>query len=253
MQSVDGNAIFYRSDGSGEPAVVLVHFWGGNADEWAGVMPTLATKRRVVAIDLPGQGRSGKNRADWSVDAYVEDLRAVLDGLGITKAAIVGHSMSGTIAVAAAAKMPDRITKVVPIDSVQDATYVDDPVEAKAFFDKFRADFPGSVARLVKSNLPKSVDPAVEKRVLDMMLNNDPKIAIPILENNASYPLKDAFVKVRVPIVDINGDLWPTSIEKNRTLSPRFEARIMKNTGHWPMFERPQEFTAILAEVLDAP
>lgn len=253
IPAADGNPIYYRSDGAGEPAVLLVHFWGGTSDEWAEVIPTLAATRRVIAVDLPGHGRSGKRRAAWTVDAYVDDLRAVLDGLRIQRAAIVGHSMSGTIAVAAAAAMPDRITKVVPIDSVQDATYVADPAAAKAFLDPFRADFPAAVAELARSNLPPSADPALAPRITALILANDPKIAIPILEANATYPLKDAFAKVKVPIVDLNGDVWPTNVAANRALSPRFDARIMKDTGHWPMFERPGQFTALLAEVLAAP
>ena len=52
-----------------------------------------------------------------------------------------------------------------------------------------------------------------------------------------------------MPIRAINGDLWPTRIEANRKVTPDFDAVIMKDAGHYPMLERPDEFNRLLAGV----
>jgi pimeloyl-ACP methyl ester carboxylesterase len=55
-----------------------------------------------------------------------------------------------------------------------------------------------------------------------------------------------------VPIRAINGDLWPTRSDVNRTITPDFQAVIMEGTGHYPMLERPAEFNRILLDMAGA-
>ena len=65
--TVDGLAVHVTSAGDGDRLpVILLHGFGGNMENWALVQPALASDRRVVAIDLPGHGRSGKAVADGS-------------------------------------------------------------------------------------------------------------------------------------------------------------------------------------------
>ena len=113
VASADGVPIYYRSVGTGEPTVVLVHCWGCSSEEWADAIPALAATHRVIALDLAGHGRSGKTRHAWTVPAFAGDIRAVLDHAGVKRAIVVGHSMSGPIAIEAALAMPEDRKSVV--------------------------------------------------------------------------------------------------------------------------------------------
>ena len=252
VASADGVPIFYRSTGSGEPTVVLVHCWGCSSDEWTDTIGPLAATHRVVALDLAGHGRSGKARTAWTVPSFVGDIRAVIDHLGVTKAIIVGHSMSGTIAIETAVELPGKVVGVVPVDALHDAVaaQAQDPAEIATFFAGMRASFAPTVEALIRRIMPKTADPELIKRILAFELANDPAIAIPILESNWTFPIRDAFAKVTVPIIAINADLFPTNVAANRTLAPQYQVRLIEGVGHWPMLEAPQRFNALLTQAV---
>jgi len=250
VASADQVPIFYRTAGTGEPAVVLLHCWGCSSDEWADSIPPLAANHRVIALDLAGHGRSGKARAAWTVPAFAADVRAVLASLGVDRAILVGHSMSGPIAVEAAVEMPGKIVGVIPIDTLQDVGQPEDAAENAKWFAELRADFPGTVEKLLKMVLPKTVDPAVFNRIKTFEQANDPAIGVPVIENNWSFPIKEAFAKVKVPIIAINADLFPTNVAGNQALAPQYQVRLIKGVGHWPMLEAPERFNAMLVQAV---
>jgi pimeloyl-ACP methyl ester carboxylesterase len=107
-----GVKIHYITEGKGEP-VVLIHGLLSSVDiNWklTGVVGELARDHRVIALDLPGHGRSDKPAND---DAYglqvVEDVILLLDHLKVQKAHVVGYSLGGMVAVKLMAKYPDRV------------------------------------------------------------------------------------------------------------------------------------------------
>ena len=73
-----------------------------------------------------------------------------------------------------------------------------------------------------------------------------PEVVAGIMEGFAGYDLAPAFRGARVPIRAINGDLWPTGIERNRTVVADFDAVVMKGAGHYPMLEQPAELNRLL-------
>jgi pimeloyl-ACP methyl ester carboxylesterase len=80
-------------------------------------MEGLAERHTVLAPDLPGHGRSGKPRGDYSLGAYASGVRDLMAVLGIAKGTIVGHSLGGGIAMQFAYQFPDRLDRLVLVDS----------------------------------------------------------------------------------------------------------------------------------------
>jgi pimeloyl-ACP methyl ester carboxylesterase len=119
VPSADGVSIHYVAEGSG-PVVVLVHCLDCNLHYWDFVAADLSRDHRVIRLDLAGNGGSGRNRTTWTVEQFVNDIRAVLSAAGVDQFTLVGHSMSGTIALETARQLGARVTGVVPIDSVLD-------------------------------------------------------------------------------------------------------------------------------------
>ena len=131
---VNGAEIYYQSHGEG-PAVVLAHGIGGNHAIWFKQIPTLARSNRVIVFDHRGFGLSrdcdGRGR-----NAFVEDLTALLDHLGIEKAAFVGQSMGAGTCIGFAHAAPHRVAALAICDSLHGIV---ESGEVQAIMDDVRA------------------------------------------------------------------------------------------------------------------
>ncbi|HKR58014.1 MAG TPA: alpha/beta hydrolase [Candidatus Nitrosopolaris sp.] len=91
----DGTEIYYKDWGKG-PVVTFSHGWPLNADAWDGQMLFLVQNGfRVVAHDRRGHGRSSQASSGNDMDGYADDLAAVIEGLDLNDATLVGHSTGG--------------------------------------------------------------------------------------------------------------------------------------------------------------
>ncbi len=113
VQTVNGphGPIGFVTRGRG-PAVVLLAGLGASHRIWGELPALLARRFRVIALDNRGVGASRAGRS-FTFPRAVDDLQAVLDVLSIPKATLLGASMGGSIALAAAARLPARLTAVV--------------------------------------------------------------------------------------------------------------------------------------------
>jgi pimeloyl-ACP methyl ester carboxylesterase len=112
FRTIHGYDRAYRLAGSG-PALLLLHGIGDSSESWAPLMPALAERYTVVAPDLLGHGASDKPRADYSVAAYANGMRDLLDVLGIDQVTVVGHSLGGGVAAQLAYQYPQRVDRLV--------------------------------------------------------------------------------------------------------------------------------------------
>jgi pimeloyl-ACP methyl ester carboxylesterase len=252
VRSADGVPIHYVSVGIGDAAVVLGHCWGCDLREWEGTMQHLAPRVRVVAIDLAGHGGSGHDRKEWTVAAFAGDVRAVVEGLGLTRVVLVGHSMGGPIVVEAALAIPDRVVGVVPVDTLLDVSRSMTAEQRAAFFGPLHTDFKAQTAKLVHGLFPKNADPAIVDRVITQEIAGDPTILVPAIENVFAYPEGEKLAQLGVPVHGVNADLFPTNVEGNRKFLPGYDATIVHGVGHWLMLEKPAEFAAALDQALAA-
>lgn len=92
--------------------LLLVHGLGDEADTWRHVLPTLAAQRRVLALDLPGFGRSDKPDAPYTVSWYAAVLGDLLDALQIERVALAGHSLGAITCHWLALEQPARVKRL---------------------------------------------------------------------------------------------------------------------------------------------
>ena len=95
--------------------VLLVHGYGGDRNSWLFLHEPLAARYRVYALDLPGHGTSSKDVGDGSVGLLADAVLGVLDAIGVERAHLVGHSLGGAVAAAAAAGHPERVRSLTLI------------------------------------------------------------------------------------------------------------------------------------------
>lgn len=117
---VDGVRIAYRDRGSGEP-VVFLHGTPSHSYEWRDVVPHIeaAGDYRVITYDLLGYGQSERPmRRDTSVSAQTDLLEKILAKLGLGSVTIVGHDIGGAIAQRFAIAWPERVRRLMLIDTV---------------------------------------------------------------------------------------------------------------------------------------
>lgn len=99
----------YDTQAGGDLPLLFVHGLGDEADTWRRVLPALAAHRRVIAIDLPGFGRSDKPDAPYSVPWYADILRDLLDTLQIGRVVLIGHSLGAVTSHWLALESPERV------------------------------------------------------------------------------------------------------------------------------------------------
>lgn len=101
------------------PPILALHGWLDNAGSFLPLLPALAG-RRVVALDLPGHGKSSHRHASHFgafVD-YVEDIARVVEGLSLDRIDLIGHSMGGALAVMYAAAFPETVRRLVLLEAL---------------------------------------------------------------------------------------------------------------------------------------
>jgi len=112
FETIDVRAPWSHHGAGSERLPILFHHGiGASAAIWAGWWPALVDAYRVVTFDMRGYGRSHVPSAEarWSLDLLIDDVFAVADAAGLRRFHLVGESIGGTVALAAAARRPERI------------------------------------------------------------------------------------------------------------------------------------------------
>jgi pimeloyl-ACP methyl ester carboxylesterase len=117
MVKLDGRKTHFVKKGEGSP-VILIHGFNLDHNTWIENMDVLARYFTVYAVDLWGSGFSTREPLDYGFELFVEQIKQVMDHLKLARAHLVGHSMGGGTAIAFSAAHPDRVDRLVLVDSV---------------------------------------------------------------------------------------------------------------------------------------
>ena len=116
--TVDGLNVHYFCGGSGSP-VVLVHGLGSSAAvEFYFNLEALAANHHVLAIDLPGFGLSDKPALEYTIDVFVKAVKDLMQSESLERAAVMGVSMGGRVALGLALEAPDTVERLILVDAL---------------------------------------------------------------------------------------------------------------------------------------
>ncbi len=251
----DGMHIDYDDSKGGDTVLLFIHGWGINRTYWANQTAYFAKRYRVVALDLPGFGQSGKNRKTWTVEEYGKDVSTLLNTLDLKNVVLIGHSMSGAIAVESALTNPSRVIGIVGVDNFNDVGIVVTPQMEEAwsgFYQAARKDFKKTISQNMDQVLfAPSTDSTIRKRVMHDILSADSIQAMDCLEDNGKYPLTEKLKATNKTLYLVNShrtQIDTLAFQKNEIGYYLLDVGM---TGHYPMLEDPDRFNALLQKALD--
>ncbi|HEV7810669.1 MAG TPA: alpha/beta hydrolase, partial [Candidatus Limnocylindrales bacterium] len=113
---VNGINLYYERHGSGRP-VILLHGGLESGEAFGPVLPGLAGKHEVIAVDLQGHGRTADIERPIDVRVMADDIAALIRHLGLEKPDLVGYSLGGGVAFWTAVKYPELVRKLVSVSA----------------------------------------------------------------------------------------------------------------------------------------
>ena len=131
---VQGHDLCYVSAGQGPP-VLLLHGFGTSMAVWSPQFRPLSRHFQVFALDLPGHGFSEKPDVEYRLGYYTDSLAGFMDAVGLSAASFVGHSMGGLLSLCLAADAPERVRRLVLVNSNSPLSR---PARVMRFYEKRR-------------------------------------------------------------------------------------------------------------------
>jgi len=251
--SKDGTKIVYSVFGNGEPTLVFVHGWCGSRAVWYKQVPYFARKYRVVILDLAGHGASGRQRKEYTQEAYGEDVAAVVNAIGAKKVILIGHSMSGTIILEANRLIKDKVIGLVAVDTLENFEYMATPEDKIKYIEPLKKDFVKNSGPFMRDMFNKNADPKLVELVVKNVARSNPEIAINTMEYYFDTPVIPLLADVNVPLWCLSADLWQQyqHPEINSKYLKSYHLRIMRGVGHFLMVEAPDEFNKQLEDIIN--
>ncbi len=271
---VDGLHVRYLTAGTSGSDVLLLH--GASPDcaslSWRESILELSERHRVLAVDLPGHGRSGKPELAYSTDYYVGFLERFMDNVGLKRASLIGLSMGGAVSLGYSIENAERVDKLVLVDShglrnrpplpgvSHLLTRVRPIARTYSALLRNRGFLKWGLGRFVCGS-PAHVSEELVDEVLAQVRNPDTarvSTAIREAEVGPGGTRADYFERlseVRVPTLIVHGQkdkLIPVSCAMDAPREmPDSRLKIFEDCGHWPPRELSEEFNRVVSRFLE--
>jgi pimeloyl-ACP methyl ester carboxylesterase len=259
---IDGMQVHYRDEGIGFP-IVLLHGTAASLHTWDAWTEQLIKNYRVIRLDLPAFGLTGPNKsADYSIESYTRFLVQFLEKIKVDKFHLAGNSLGGNIAWNYAAEHPEKVAKLILIDASGLPTNKPQPAIFKMaktpiLNSLFLYLTPQFIIRKnieqVYGNKLKVTDSLITRYHKMSLRTGNRKAFIDRAKIDFNLNKKSNLAKlksVKSPTLLIWGakDTWiPLENGKRMdSLLPNSKLVILKNSGHVPMEENPEESLVFL-------
>ncbi len=236
-----------------DPPVLLLHGWGAEAATFAGPLRLCRTRRRLVALDLPGFGESPLGEPSWSTASYADLVRALVRQQGWGRPSLVGHSYGGSVSLRLAAGPQAEVDRLL----LCAASGIRPPrrggVGAKVRL--FRA-----LRRSAEALLPRRPAERVVEWLRQRLGSADYRAAgelRPVLVRAVQEDLSLVAAEVRVPTLIVWGSADPelplaTHGQRLHQLIRGSELVQFQGAGHFPFVDQAARFAAVVDAFMDA-
>jgi 3-oxoadipate enol-lactonase len=242
--------LHYLEAGAGRP-VLLLHSNGNSAYEYEDLIKILATNNRVIAWDQPGHGDSEPIARHYSVEDFGDAVIAFMDAAGLKSASVLGSSIGGGITVDLGARHAARIDSLFIVEC---PVRTQEQWAAGWLNTEKNYSFPTQTAAQLAPRLRKVTDPLLERWNIDR--NKAGAWAMmDVMWALRLYDVQTAMTKVSTTkTMMIYGDKSPV-LTGAKTLEAAIKGSklaIMKDCGHFPMLDDPEELAKIMNAFMDS-
>ncbi|WAZ26087.1 alpha/beta hydrolase [Streptomyces cinnabarinus] len=254
--AVDGATLTYDDEGprdSAEVPLVLVHGWTANRHRWDHQTTHFAERRRVVRLDLRGHGESS-GAGVRTIEELAADVLALLDHLGIQRCVLVGHSMGGMIAQTITLAHPDRVERLVLVNSISRMTYN----RGRGLLMAASTLVPFKL--FVATNIQRAFAPGHPREEIREYIRASAatprEVVMTLYGAMRAFDVLDRLGEIRTPTLLVHGyhdiQLPVTQMLRMAKACPDAVVRII-DAGHELPVERPAELTAAIDSFVTAP
>ena len=254
--AVDGIPLHWTSSGSGPQTLVLVHGWTCDDSSWSAQVPALMGKYRVLTLDLPGHGKSGKIEASrFSMDLFARAVEAVRAEARAGRLVLVGHSMGVPVIRQYARLYPQHVKALVIVDGVvvlgapppagAQPSQRPEPERMKG------PDGPKNRETMIRGMFTPATPKPLQDHVLKMMLAAPESTAYGAMVATFDPKVWGNDV-MTMPVLGLFADKSALgNPEITKKVLPNYEHHEVAGTGHFVMMEKPREFNALLTAFVD--
>lgn len=255
---MDDFLIHYKIWGKADaPAVILIHGFTLDQSFWRLQVPALVKTHRVIAVDSPGHGDSGRPRdVDYTMGLYARAVEAVAKDAGISHAALIGHSMGLPVIHTVVRRAVLKVDKAVFVDGA----IIAPPADAKAraeqdkVFTDMQAGLKGPDYQLVleqffKNFMPK-VPPAEAKRLLAKVREADHHMVSSTWDH---FTDADVWAPARfdVPVLGLYAKASEAGVKDWLTATyPKHKLVVWDDVDHFPQLEQPERVNKAITDFL---
>jgi len=245
--------LYYEEHGQGIP-IIFLHGFPFDHNIWNPLIVLLEDQARLILPDLRGFGRSPITDDVYTMRLFAEDLRHLMDSLGLEKAMLVGHSMGGYAALAFTQAYPARVCGLGLVATQAEA---DSPERRQARY-KLAEAVSHKGARVVASDLVNSLVQKQEllKPIKNMILKTKPAGIVGALKGMAERgDLTGFLARISAPaavVAGLSDQLLP--VEKMRTMAqmlPKGWLVEISGAGHMVMMDEPEQVAAALRQLIE--
>lgn len=260
VESFDGERIHYRMEGQGEICLFFVHGWGAYLDVWKHQL-ALSAKYQLLFIDLAGHGQSTTGRERYTIQAYAQDLHAVVQTLNLTKIILIGWSLGGAVILEAERLLREQLIGLVGIDTLElrsdesaeseSSVYFQWPPEARArWLTYFGTNFPEPFLNFYKSFLTAKMNSKDVADLLATIKDNDQRALLGAFEELMKWDLRKPLTGLQTPLrLIMAGEENYNAPSIRAEFDKYFSAVVfMENVQHLLFWEEPDKFNELLEE-----
>ena len=242
--SDDGVMINYYIKGSEKKALVFVHGYSCSSEYWWPQLEYFSKNYTTVAVDLAGHGESGLNRKEYSMEAFGDDVKSVIEHLDLNQVVLIGHSMGGPVIVKAARSLGTKTRLIIGVDTFHDLTTEGIGGFARiAVNTMFQLFYDSMTEDSIDDFFIERTDNDLEEWIRNDALKSPKNISQGTLDALLTMNYPESLSDLSIPMIALNARSFrETKLDSNFDAYKDLQIEFMEDVGHFIMLERPDEF-----------